>query len=123
MSAMQAEFLADISAVSFDGARAGAELIGNVFARFVFSNQLEHASLCRRERVQSQPLFIRRYRRSVDPAFNEVRSEGRTRVVLTSQNSFYGADDVYDGTVLQYISPNLKIECALKEIFVAMHGE
>jgi hypothetical protein len=57
MSTVQAKFLADIGAVSFDRSWARVEFLGDVPARFVFRNQLEHASFGRRERVQSQPLF------------------------------------------------------------------
>ena len=59
---MQAKFLADIGAVSFDRSWAGVEFLGDVLARFVFGNQLEYASLCWRERVKSQSLLIRRGR-------------------------------------------------------------
>ena len=73
MAAFEFKFRADVGAVMFDGAGADEKFGGNVFAGFVFGDQLQHTAFGWRQVIKSR----RKRRGGARGAFQHAGGRGR----------------------------------------------
>src|SRR5262245_16191991 len=115
MRAVEAQFLADVSAMRLDGARADEQGRGYIIGRFVICDHFQNGAFGRREAFNSMLLAG-----GSAAAIDEIRSHGRAGVMSSGDDRFDPRDDVCDGAVFQDITSGPGVERLVHEALFAM---